>query len=85
MHKPDCLQKFVLYSYYKEVYLIVAHLKENGIIGEQIVEMNFESYAFKNMNSDTCYEYVKGQVIPNKRLYLMPICVLVECLVLPIT
>lgn len=51
--------------------LMVAHLKENGITDEQIVEMNFESHAFKNMNSDTFYEYVKEQVIPNKRMYML--------------
>lgn len=28
------------------------HLKENGVSEEQILEMNFESYAFKDMNSD---------------------------------
>lgn len=39
--------------------LMVAHLKKNGITDEQIAEMNFESYAFKNMNSDAFYEYVK--------------------------
>ena len=50
--------------------LMVAHLKENGITDEQIIEMNFESYAFKNMNSDMFYEYVKEQVIPNKRMYM---------------
>lgn len=50
--------------------LMVAHLKENGITDEQIVEMNFESHVFKNMNSDTFYEYVKEQVIPNKRMYM---------------
>ena len=50
--------------------LMVAHLKENGITDEQIVEINFESHAFKNMNSDTFYEYVKEQVIPNKRMYM---------------
>lgn len=38
---------------------MIAHLKKNGITDEQIVEMNFESYAFKNMNSDAFYEYVK--------------------------
>lgn len=42
--------------------LMVAHLKENGIMDEQIVEMNFESYALKSMNSDMFYEYVKEQV-----------------------
>ncbi len=50
--------------------LMVAHLKKSGIADEQIVEMNFESYAFKNMNSDTFYEYVKERVIQDKRVYL---------------
>ncbi len=50
--------------------LMVAHLKENGITDEQIVEINFESHIFKNMNSDTFYEYVKEQIIPDKRMYL---------------
>ncbi len=50
--------------------LMVAHLKKSGIADEQIVEMNFESYAFKNMNSDTFYEYVKERVIQDKRMYL---------------
>lgn len=50
--------------------LMVAHLKENGIMNEQIVEMNFESHAFKNMSSDGFYEYVKQRVIPDKRMYL---------------
>lgn len=50
--------------------LMVEHLKTNGITDDQIVEMNFESYAFKNMNSDTLYKYVKEQVVPNKRMYL---------------
>lgn len=50
--------------------LMVAHLKEIGITDEQIIEMNFESHAFKNMNSDTFYEYVKERVLSNKRMYL---------------
>lgn len=50
--------------------LMVAHLKDIGITDEQIVEMNFESHAFKNMNSDSFYEYVKERVAPNKRMYL---------------
>lgn len=37
---------------------------------EQILEMNFESHAFKNMNSDSFYEYVKQHIVPNKRMYL---------------
>lgn len=36
--------------------LMTLHLKENGIADDQILEMNFESHAFKNMNSDSFYE-----------------------------
>lgn len=50
--------------------LMVLHLKESGITDEQILEMNFESHAFKNMNSDSFYEYVKQHIAPNKRMYL---------------
>ena len=32
------------------------HLKENGVTDNQILEMNFESHAYKNMNSDSFYE-----------------------------
>lgn len=50
--------------------LITLHLKENGIAEDQILEMNFDSYAFKNMNSDSFYQYVQEHIIPNKRMYL---------------
>jgi len=50
--------------------LMILHLKESGITDEQILEMNFESHAFKNMNSDSFYEYVKQHIVPNKRMYL---------------
>ena len=50
--------------------LMVLHLKESGITDEQILEMNFESHAFKNMNSVSFYEYVKQHIVPNKRMYL---------------
>ena len=50
--------------------LMVAHLKGSGIKDDQIVEMNFESHAFKNMDSDAFYEYVKERIVPNKRMYL---------------
>lgn len=49
--------------------LMAAHLKEQGVQDEQIVEMNFESYAFKTMTVDEFYNYVKERVIPNKRMY----------------
>ncbi|MCM1102970.1 MAG: ATP-binding protein [Clostridium sp.] len=50
--------------------LMIAHLKESGIADEQIIEMNFESYAYKKMNSDEFYGYVKQHVLSNKRMYL---------------
>ena len=50
--------------------LMILHLKENGIADDQILEMNFESYAFKNMNSDSFYQYVREHIVPNKRMYL---------------
>ena len=50
--------------------LMVTHLKENGIAPNQIIEMNFESYDFKDMTSDDVYHYVKKQVLPDKRMYL---------------
>ena len=49
---------------------MMLHLKDFGVLDEQIIEMNFESYAFKNMNSDDLYEYVKSHIIPDKRMYL---------------
>lgn len=50
--------------------LMANHLKESGIADEQILEMNFESYAFKNMNNDSFYDYVKQHVVSGKRMYL---------------
>lgn len=50
--------------------LMVAHLKETGIPGEQIIEMNFESYGFKKMTADDVYHYVKERIIPGRRMYL---------------
>lgn len=50
--------------------LMIAHLKETGITDEQIIEMNFESHAFKEMTSDDLYAYVKQRVQPQKRMYL---------------
>ena len=50
--------------------LMAEHLKENGILPEQIIEMNFESFNFKNMSSDDVYNCVKERIIPDKRMYL---------------
>jgi len=50
--------------------LMVAHLIETGISAEQIIEMNFESFDFSKMRVEDLYRYVKGRIIPDKRMYL---------------
>lgn len=50
--------------------LMASHLREHQIANEQILEMNFESHAFKKMSSDDLYDYVKGRIHPKKRMYL---------------
>lgn len=50
--------------------LMISHLKETGIEEDQIIEMNFESYAFNKMTADDFYNYVKERVIDQKRMYL---------------
>ena len=50
--------------------LMVRHLTDSGISSEQIIEMNFESYDFKDMTSDDLYEYVKSKALPDRRSYL---------------
>lgn len=50
--------------------LMAAHLREQGVTDEQILEMNFESYTFKDMTSDGFYLYVKERVAAGKRMYL---------------
>ena len=49
--------------------LMIAHLIEEGISDEQIVEMNFESYEFRSMDSDALYQYIKSKY-HGQRLYL---------------
>ncbi len=50
--------------------LMVQHLKHSGVTAEQIIEMNFESFDFRNMNVESVYHYVKERIIPHKRMYL---------------
>ena len=50
--------------------LMVAHLKENGISAERIIEMNFESHALKDMTADDFYHYVCDRAIAGERMYL---------------
>lgn len=50
--------------------LMIEHLKDTGVLPEQIIEMNFESFEFRNMSSDDVYNYVKERLVPDKRMYL---------------
>lgn len=50
--------------------LMAKHLRETGIADEQILEMNFESMSFPDMDARGFYEYVKERVVPDKRMYL---------------
>lgn len=50
--------------------LMAAHLRESGIAEGQIVEMNFESMSFSEMDARSFYDYVKERVVPGKRTYL---------------
>ena len=50
--------------------LMIQHLKDTGILTEQIIEMNFESFDFRGMKAEDVYQYVKARVIPGKRMYL---------------
>lgn len=50
--------------------LMIEHLKDTGVLPEQIIEMNFESFEFRNMSSDDIYSYVKERIIIDKRMYL---------------
>lgn len=50
--------------------LMVLNLKEIGIAEDQIIEINFESFDFKDMTADKLYHYVKNRSLPDKRMYL---------------
>ena len=46
--------------------LMVQHLKDTGVLPEQIIEMNFESFDFHKMSADDVYRYVKERIIAGK-------------------
>lgn len=50
--------------------LMVEYLKDKGIDEEHIIEMNFESFEFKDMTERDFYNYVKERCVPGKRMYL---------------
>ena len=50
--------------------LMIQYLKEVGATDDQIIEMNFESMSLQEMDDRAFYEYVKGHISPNKKMYL---------------
>ena len=50
--------------------LMAEHLRDTGVLPEQIIEMNFESHDFRSMTADDIYQYVRARTVPQKRMYL---------------
>ncbi len=50
--------------------LMAGRLRENGVQDAQLIEMNFESMRFSEMDARSFYEYVKERVLPDRRMYL---------------
>ena len=50
--------------------LMAQHLRENGVTQQQILEMNFESMRFPDLDARGLYEYVEARILPNQRMYL---------------
>ena len=50
--------------------LMVQYLREKGIPEECMIEMNFESFEFKDMTERDFYQYVKDKCVKGKRMYL---------------
>lgn len=50
--------------------LMIKYLQKQGIEDTQILAMNFESMAFKNMTAQEFYSYVKEHINTKKRTYL---------------
>lgn len=50
--------------------LMIKYLQEQGVADNQILSMNFESMAFRNMTAQEFYSYVKEHINTEKRSYL---------------
>ena len=50
--------------------LMINHLIDNGVLHEQIIEINFESMEFNNMNAVMLYQYIKKRLPTQMRAYL---------------
>lgn len=52
------------------LHLMMAHLRESGVRDEQIIEMDFESYAFSKMSAEYFFHYVKNRIFRGGHTYL---------------
>ena len=50
--------------------LMQDHLLDTGIRQEQIIAMNFESMEYRKMDVQAFYDYVKGKILPDRKMYL---------------
>jgi len=50
--------------------LMARHLRQNDVMDEQIIEINFESMEFRGMGANALYRYVKERLPAGKRVYL---------------
>lgn len=50
--------------------LMVRHLLETGVAREQILEMNFESMRFLDLDARGFYTYIQDRILPERRMYL---------------
>ena len=50
--------------------LMQNHLLDTGIRQAQIIAMNFESMEYRKMDVQAFYEYVKGKILPDRKMYL---------------
>lgn len=50
--------------------LMIAHLQQNGISDDQIIQMNFESMRYSSMDAKGLYDFVRQRLPEGKRAYL---------------
>lgn len=50
--------------------MMIEHLRDNGVDEDQIIEMNFESFRYRNMSAQDFYEYVSENIVQGKRMYM---------------
>ena len=50
--------------------LMRKHLIDTGIRQDQIINMNFESMEYRNMDVRAFYDHVKGKIMPDRKMYL---------------